>query len=470
MKHYDVAIIGAGTAGLSARKEVAKKTDNYVVIDSGPLGTTCARVGCMPSKVLIQAANDFHRRHSLEEMGIHGGESLKVDIQESFKHVRKLRDRFVRAVKSPIAGWEDKLVRKHAKFVDEYTLDLEGETIKADKIIIATGSRPIIPRPWKDLQSHLITTDQIFELEEIPESLAVIGTGVIGIELGQALSRLGVDVSSIGRGKSIGGLTDPRIQDYVVEKFQEEMKLSIDGAESISLVDGKLKIISGNEEYFVDKAVVAVGRTPNIDKLNLDVLNLEYNDMKIPLLKKNNYSLKNYDHIFLVGDVNGDRPILHEAADEGNIAGFNAVNDPVCFQRRTALGITFSDPNIATVGLRYQEIKDKGLDFVTGEVSFEGQGRSIVKLKEKGLLHIYADKTSGLILGAELQAPDGEHLAHLIAWAISLKLSVEEALSLPFYHPVIEEGLRTALRDARNKLENIPRNMEVMRCDDTPIR
>lgn len=470
MKHYDVAIIGAGTAGLSARKEVAKKTDNYVVIDSGPLGTTCARVGCMPSKVLIQAANDFHRRHSLQEMGIYGAEKLEINTKEAFQHVRKLRDRFVRAVKSPMDGWEDKLIRKHATFVDENTLDLEGEQIKADKIIIATGSRPIIPGPWNDLRDHLITTDEIFELEEVPKSLAVIGTGVIGIELGQALHRLGIEVTSIGLGKSIGGLTDPRVQDYVVSKFQEEMKLSIDGAESLTLENGKLKIISGNEEFFVDKAVVAVGRKPNLDKLNLEALNLKYNERKIPLVNSSNYTLKGYEHIFLVGDVNGDRPILHEAADEGNIAGYNSVNEMTCFQRRTALGITFSDPNIATVGLRYQEIKDKGIDFVTGEVSFEGQGRSIVKLKEKGLLHLYADKRSGLILGAELQAPDGEHLAHLLAWAISLKLNVEEALSLPFYHPVVEEGLRTALRDARKKLENIPKSLEIMRCDDTPIR
>lgn len=470
MKHVEVAIIGAGTAGLTARKEVAKHTDNYVVIDSGPLGTTCARVGCMPSKVLIQAANDYYRKNSLEEMGIHGGEKLEVKISETMQHVRKLRDRFVRAVKSPMDGWEDKLIRKHAKFIDANTLDLDGETLKADKIIIATGSRPIIPGPWHAVRSHLITTDELFEMEEIPQSLAVIGTGVIGIELGQALNRLGVETTAIGLGKSIGGITDPRIQDYIVEKFQKEMDLSIDGAESIILENNKLKIITGNKTIYVDKAVVAVGRRPNIDKLNIEALNLELDNKGIPVVDKNTFKIKGHDHLYLVGDVNGDRPILHEAADQGNIAGYNAVHGETCFKRRTPLAITFSDPNIATVGKRFQELKDEDVNFVSGEVSFEGQGRSIVKLKEQGLLHVYAEKATGRILGAELQAPDGEHLAHLIAWAISLKLNVEEALSLPFYHPVVEEGLRTALRDARNKLESIPRATELMRCDDTPIR
>ncbi|NQZ01505.1 MAG: dihydrolipoyl dehydrogenase, partial [Bdellovibrionales bacterium] len=158
------------------------------------------------------------------------------------------------------------------------------------------------------------------------------------------------------------------------------------------------------------------------------------------------------------------------AADEGRIAGYNAVHPTECFKRRVNLGITFSDPNIATVGQSYQQLTDQGRGFVTGAVSFEGQGRSIVKLKEQGMLHVYADPHSGELLGAELQAPDGEHLAHLLAWAISLKLSVQEALKMPFYHPVIEEGLRTALRDAASRLNEPPGDFELFRCDDLPIR
>ena len=147
MKNFDVAIIGAGTSGLTARREVAKKTDNYVVIDDGPLGTTCARVGCMPSKVLIQVANDFYGRKRFSQMGIHGEESLSVDSKEVMNHVRSLRDRFVRAVKFPMAGWENKLIRGRATFVDANTLEVNGEKISAKKIVAATGSRPVIPKP-----------------------------------------------------------------------------------------------------------------------------------------------------------------------------------------------------------------------------------------------------------------------------------------------------------------------------------
>ncbi len=468
MKKYDVAIIGAGTAGLTARKEVAAKTDNYIVIDDGPMGTTCARVGCMPSKVLIQAANDYHRRHVLSVQGINGGGALTIDRKKTMEHVRSLRDRFVRGVKSSLPAWDEKLVRKRATFIDANTLDLGDEKVQADKIIVATGSRPIIPGPWQKYSDYLITTDEFFELEELPETVAVIGLGVIGLEIGQALNRLGVNVVAAGQGLEIGGVTEPDLQKYILKKLSEEMPIHTNGANLVGEKDGKLLIEVDGKTLPVDRAILAVGRRPNIDKVGIEALGVELT-RGIPNFSRDTFSLDDHKHIYLVGDVTGERALLHEAADEGVIAGHNAVNDVSCFKRRPSLGITFSDPNIATIGQRYKELSENKTEFVTGFVSFEGQGRSIVKLKEKGMLKIFACAGSGKILGAELFAPDGEHLAHLIAWGIAMKLSVSEMLSMPFYHPVIEEGLRTALRDARNQIESASK-LELFRCSDTPIR
>ena len=120
------------------------------------------------------------------------------------------------------------------------------------------------------------------------------------------------------------------------------------------------------------------------------------------------------------------------------------------------------------IGDNYSSLKKDNVNFIIGKVSFEGQGRAIVKLKEQGLLHIYVNKENGKILGAELQAPSGEHIAHLLAWVISMDMPVSEVLKLPFYHPVVEEGLRTALRDAAKQMEHYVD--ELMNCDDSPIR
>jgi dihydrolipoamide dehydrogenase len=468
MKKYDVAIIGAGSAGLSARREVVKKTDNYIVIDDGILGTTCARVGCMPSKVLIQVAEDFNRRKSLAEEGIHGAENLSLNTKEVMAHVRKLRDRFVRSVDEGMSSWanEKTLIRKRAKFVDAHTLDLEGEKVQADKIIIATGSSPVVPNELKPFQEFLIDTNHFFELEDLPKSMAVVGLGVIGIELGQALHRLGIDVLGIARRKLIAGVTDPEVREYVTEKFAQKMQITYQGIKKIEKVGQQLKITTDLGEKLVDKVLVTAGRSANVQGLGLENLDLKLDSRGLPEFCLETFKLKKLQHIFIVGDVSGQRPILHEASDEGKIAGFNAVSDDhTPFKVRTPLEITFSDPNIALVGKKHEDLMNEGVNFSTGKVSFEGQGRSIVKLKEIGLMRVYGETKTGRLLGAELFAPDGEHLAHLLSWVISMGMTVNQVLSLPFYHPVIEEGLKTALRDLREKVEEKQPPLEIYPLD-----
>jgi dihydrolipoamide dehydrogenase len=369
------------------------------------------------------------------------------------KHVRKLRDRFVRGVLGGMDSWKEKFISGYAKFLDENTLEVNGEKIFAEKIIIATGSKPFIPDVLKNHQDFIITTDEFFELEDLPKRVAVIGLGVIGIELGQGLHNLGVDVIGIARRRNIAGVTDPILNEYVTRKFSESLNLSFDGITSVIKKKNSLCISTGGKEYIVDKVLVTTGRYVNYDGLDLGKALVELDDKGIPKYDPETFSIYSQPHLYLAGDNTGENQILHEASDEGRIAGYNAVNERLGFETRTPLLVTFSDPNIAIAGKSFAELKDSGLEFEIGEVLFEGQGRSIVKLKEIGMLRVYGDKDSGLLLGAELFAPDGEHLAHLLSWVISEKLDVNKVLSLPFYHPVVEEGLRTALRDLRDKLD-----------------
>lgn len=480
MKNYDVVIVGAGTAGLTARREVAKKTDNYIVVDKGELGTTCARVGCMPSKVLIQVANDFHRKSTFHQSGIQGASHLSLDRKKVMNHIRSLRDRFVRGVLSDMEVWKEKhLVQGEAKFIDDHCLSINGEQVKAKKIILGVGSRPSVPAeafvnldPEK-FKGAVVTTDEFFEMEELPDSVAVFGLGVIGIELGQALARLGVDVEGVTYGKAIGGLSDEEIQDYVLEKMRLELPISTYGGKvkSYNPETKKVTVVIFDEngevakEKEVDKVILSVGRRTNIDLLDLEKTSAVMSSKGTPIVDINLMSLEGASHIFMPGDSNGDRPILHEAADEGVIAGYNSVNPEQCFARKKTLGITFCEPNIATVGLRRSQIEE---DCVEGKVSFEGQGRSIVKLKERGLLKVFVSKKDHKILGAEIFAPDGEHLAHLLSWSLSMNHSVFDVLKMPFYHPVVEEGLRTALRDAAKKL-NADGFFELLRCQETIV-
>ncbi len=471
MKQLDVAIIGAGTAGLSARSEVAKITDNYLVFDGGTLGTTCARVGCMPSKVFIQVANDFHTLTKFEKRGFRGEKNITIDDGAVMQHVRSLRDRFVRAVVGSFDVWQEKhLVRHHARFVDGQTLEAGGERYQAKKIIIATGGRPSVPKDWESASKWISTSDDVFEWQCLPKSVAIIGLGVIGVELGQALARLGVQVFALSLDKAVGGLSDPVLQEYAVAALAKEFEINTSGVASLTAVsDGEgLLVKAGNGvEYRVERALVAAGRKLNLDGLNLQATGLKVNERGLPKFDEGTHRIEDSD-IYIAGDVDGTRPLLHEAADEGWIAGYNAVRaSDSCFARRTPLAITFSEPNIALVGESHRSLVSRGADFVTGTVCFEGYGRAIIRLQEVGLVHIYADRKTGKLLGAEMFAPAGEHLAHLVVWAIAAGHSVDESLALPFYHPVFEEGIKTALRECRSQLTLPARPLELFRCQET---
>lgn len=169
------------------------------------------------------------------------------------------------------------------------------------------------------------------------------------------------------------------------------------------------------------------------------------------------------EHIFIAGDANNEIPLLHEAADEGKIAGANAGRFPDVRAglRRTPLGVVFTEPQIANIGLSPNEVEARYAGhYAVGEVSFEGQGRSRVMLKNQGILKVYGEQGTGLLLGAEMFGPAAEHIGHLLSWAIQQRQTVAQILDMPFYHPVIEEGVRTALRDLNAKLHIAPQGVK----------
>lgn len=451
-KEVDVAIIGAGTAGLYAMSQVKKMTDNFVLINSGPYGTTCARVGCMPSKELIKIAEDFHGRTSFAEEGISGQNTLKADMPKVLEKVRSIRDMLVgRLVAGNIEPLGEKKIDARAEFIDQNTLKAGEVTVKAKKIIIATGSAPILPKEWEVFGDKILTTDTLFEQKDLPESLGIVGLGVIGLEIGQALSRLGIKVSGFNLSEHIGGLQDPQVNEKALEILSREIDMHLAHPAELSEVNGQIKIKSGDKEVLVDKVLASFGRVPNVKGIGLEKLGVKLDAKGVP--EHNPETMQVGDlPIFIAGDVTGERQILHEAADEGRIAGYNAVHEITAYQRKIPLAIIFSDPNIAIVGKRYSEIANDP-KIVTGEFNFSFHGRALIMGKNHGLLRLYAEKPSGKLVGAEMMIPSAEHIGHELAWAMEKSLTVQEMLKMPFYHPVIEEGLMSALQSLLGKLE-----------------
>jgi len=455
MREVKVAIIGAGSAGLYCMSQVKRFTDDFVLIDGGELGTTCARVGCMPSKVMIQIAEDFHRRTIFDREGIEGEENLSVNEEEAMEHVQDLRDTFVDQTLSHSIDIlpEDKLIESHVHFIDANTLQtVDGEQIKAEKIIIATGSRPIIPESWNEFSDKILTTDEIFELETLPESVAVIGLGVIGLEIGQSLHRLGVSVTGIDQLNTICSLDDEEVNKTAIDIINREFPLWLgEAAEITCLENGNLLVSAGERNIEVEKIFASIGRRPNIDKLNLESTGLELSANGVPVFNPNTMQLGN-SSIYIAGDCNADKPILHEAGFEGRVAGYNIMQDkPVAFRTKTPLAITFCEPNIVTVGARLSELDPQKI--AIGEVKMAPVGRALIMGKNRGLLRLYADIKTGKLLGASMACVKGENLGHLICWCIEMQMTVHQMLRMPFYHPVIEEALQAALYNLKSKLE-----------------
>ncbi|MAL97350.1 MAG: dihydrolipoyl dehydrogenase [Alteromonadaceae bacterium] len=463
--NVDVAILGAGTAGLGAYHQASKTTDSLMLIESGPYGTTCARVGCMPSKLLIAAADAAHEARHAKMFGVHAAD-VTVDGREVLNRVRRERDRFVSFVVNSVEHIPDnQRLKGQARFLGPNSLQVDGHAVvHAQRIVIATGSRSYIPEMLLPAADRLLVNETLFELPQLPRSVAVFGAGAIGLELGQALSRLGVDVKVFGRSGAVAGIADDEIRVLAGQLFNEEFYLDPDAAVSAVVHAG-----AGVEVTYVhrtrgeiterfDYILAATGRRPNIDDIDLEKSGLTLDKRGMPDHDSQTMQCGN-SHIFLAGDASAEIPLLHEASDEGHIAGINAGRYPDVQpeQRRAPLAIVFTSPQIATVGLGLDQIKARcPRGYGVGSVSFENQGRSRVLGKNKGELRVYGEYGTDLFLGAEMFGPAAEHVGHLLAWAVQSRMTVTRMLEMPFYHPVIEEGVRTALRDLNHNLDEGP--------------
>ena len=470
-RQVDVAVIGAGTAGMGAFRAALAHTPHVVLIEGGHYGTTCARVGCMPSKLLIAAAEAAHSAAHAGAFGVQVPQ-ISVDGAAVMQRVRSERDRFVGFVTETIDQWPaEHHLRGWAQFIDDHTLRVQGPQLdlrlQAQRIVIATGSTPQLLPAWRDaVGDRLIVNDDVFDWTTLPDSVAVLGAGVIALELAQALHRLGVRVQTYARGNRVGPLTDPALQALARQIFTQQLPLTLNASDLTLAREGEQVIVraAGQEQRF-DWLLAAAGRRPNLAGLQLHTTGLPLDPQGVPIYDRRTGQIGS-SAVFIAGDADDDLPLLHEAADEGRIAGDNAGRFPDVRvrPRRTPLAVVFTDPQIMLAGQSHAQLTADAVDFETGAVSFDDQGRSRVMLKNQGALHLYAERASGRFLGAEMIGPSAEHIGHLLAWSAQRGDTVQQMLDSPFYHPVVEEGLRSALRYLQRALRMGP--VPVEHCID----
>lgn len=462
--NVDTVIVGAGTAGLSALREVRRYTDDFLVVNDGHWGTTCAAVGCMPSKALIEVANAFHHRKLFAQFGLRGAEALRADIPAVLTHVRRLRDGFVKGPESVPDDLGERAIKGFARLAGADCIEVNGRRIKARSIILAPGSRPVLPEPWRAFGERILTTDTLFEQKDLPQRIAVIGMGAIGVELAQALARLGLTVAAFDNSERLAGISDDEVLAAFRPLLERELTLHLGGSAELKDTASGIRINGAGGEFEADAVLAAMGRRPNIEGLGLETLGVPLSDRGMPRVDPTTLRIGD-SSVFLVGDANAHRPLMHEAADEGYIASQFAAPgaDPQGFCRRTPLSVVFCSPQVAHVGQAITDIPENRR--VTGTADFSSQGRVRITGKAAGVLRVHADAQKGRLLGADMCIPDAEHLAHLLALAIEQEMTVQQLLAMPFYHPVVEEGLRSALRDLAKNLPDKGQS-DLSRCPD----
>ena len=442
----DVAVIGAGTAGLAAERAARETGATTLLIDPAFGGTTCATVGCMPSKLLLAAAHSAHDARKAALFGVRTGD-IAIDGSAVMRRVQEERDKFVAHVLSEIDKIPDEVrIRASARFTGQTELALDnGDVVEARSIVIATGSSPAIPDPFKEMGERVLTNRTIFDLPNLPKSLAVVGAGPLGLELAQAMARLGVDTVLFDQDNAVGKIECPEIERALRNAIAEEMELHLGVELEARQADEGIAVEwsgNGQGKRTFDYILVAAGRPPNLNHLNLGKTSLDLDEHGTP-----KYCMKTMRcgdaPIFICGDASAKRPVLHEASIEGTIAGRNAVAFPATIvgDRSAPFSMIFTDPPYVHIGSQPDE------SAVIGSADYSDQGRAKVEARNRGLVRLYAAAPDGRLIGADLCAPGAEHYGHTLAWAIERGATASELLSMPFYHPTLEEGLRPALRE-----------------------
>jgi dihydrolipoamide dehydrogenase len=337
-------------------------------------------------------------------------------------------------------------VRSRARFAGRTTLALDdGRKVSAKAIVIATGARPSVPKPFDGLGEIVLTNETIFEISSLPRSIAVVGAGPLGLELAQALARLGVETAVFEQSDRLAALHDDEVAKELRSILGAEFPIRL-GVKLDVEMDGHGARLSwsgaSTGAASFERVLVAAGRPPELHDLNLAAAGLATNERGVPKFAPSSLQCGDAP-IFLAGDVDSQRPVLHEASSEGAIAGRNAASFPNVrkVKRAVPLSIMFTDPPLAAVGATPSDA------MVIGSASYADQGRARVEARNAGLVRVYADRTRGALTGATLFGPGMDHIAHLFAWAIERGETASALLKLPLYHPTFEEGLKPALRE-----------------------
>ncbi|MDD5258369.1 MAG: dihydrolipoyl dehydrogenase [bacterium] len=446
MKHdFDVIVIGGGAAGLVAATGTAGLGARTALVEKNKLGGDCTWYGCIPSKALLRSAQVFSLFKRTDEFGLTGNAQIKTS--GVMAHVRDVARQT--SLHIPPDLFEKRgisLLTGAAKFMDNHTIELNGLKISAKRFIICTGSQPLVP-PIEGLQDiNYLTNENIFDLQDLPKSLAVLGGGPIGVELSQAFSKLGVEVSIIEMTDRIlfredteaaAVLTAALVKDGVkIYAGQKAVKFSTEDQVIAITMENKDK---EHSTIKAEKVLVAVGRVPNCAGLDLEKAGVKYSGKGIQV---DNTLRTTANNIYASGDVVGPYQFSHMAEYQAIIAVGNALFP---FKRKTNYQAvpwcTFTDPELAHAGLTEDEARNRYKNIKVYRSFYRDNDRAITDLEETGFAKVICDR-KGYVLGAHIVGANAGEIIHECVLAMSAKLKIGQLSSTLHIYPTLSQVVK----------------------------
>lgn len=445
--NYDLLIIGSGAAAFSSAIKAIEYGAKVGMIERGTVGGTCVNIGCVPSKTLLRAGEINHLSKDNPFIGLQtsaGEVDLASLITQKDKLVNELRNQKYMDL---IDEYNFDLIKGEAKFVDASTVEVNGAKLSAKRFLIATGASPSLPQISGLEKMDYLTSTTLLELKKIPKRLTVIGSGYIGMELGQLFHHLGSEITLMQRSERLLKEYDPEISESV-EKALIEQGINLVKGATFERVEqnGEIKrvyvTVNGSREVIEsDQLLVATGRKPNTDSLNLSAAGVETGKNNEILI--NDFGQTSNEKIYAAGDVTLGPQFVYVAAYEGGIITDNAIGG---LNKKIDLSVvpavTFTNPTVATVGLTEEQAKEKGYDVKTSVLPLDAVPRAIVNRETTGVFKLVADAETLKVLGVHIVSENAGDVIYAASLAVKFGLTIEDLTETLAPYLTMAEGLK----------------------------
>lgn len=439
----DVAVLGGGPGGYPAAIRAAQLGKSVALIEGKELGGSCLNRGCIPSKALIAGAELLKRIHEAKEFGI----TIK-DVSFDYETLSKRKDQIVsrlrKSLEGLIVGNGVKIIKGYGSLTSPKEIEVSGEEphiIKADKIIIATGSEPRNIPAFPFDHEKILDSTSLLNLKKLPKKLVIIGGGIIGCEFASLFNTFGVDVTIVEMLPSILPMEDEIVSSHLTKSFKGRgIKLHINAkVEKIEKTKNGVTVdIKDLAPVEADLALVAVGRSMNVKNIGLEKLGVKIQENG--LISVNDKMETSVSGIYAVGDLSSTYWLAHVATHQGLVAADNACGHPAKMNYLAVPSVIFTDPEIGTVGLSAKEAKNRGFDVTIGNFPFQALGKSQATSQTEGFAQVVVDKKHGQILGAQVIGHEASALIAEMALAINNELTIECVADTIHAHPTIAES------------------------------